>query len=208
MKCGWIALAIIVLGWTSAGRSSPYDDLDTLIPQVEMSEAVFKTLSAALDSFQPGRGFTPDLRNQNAAALARMRRLPWPDLKRLEFKRFSLTEQDGKGRTAWHMPSRKWSDYLILPASFEALSLRESEVSKVVAANYLDGVAALLASQGETSGLGRMVLGIDDEGTWATTELLLFHHAYAAAYFGKQEEARKLLHRALREKSTCIADAY
>jgi hypothetical protein len=106
------------------------------------------------------------------------------------------------------MPSKKWSDHLILPASFEALSLRESEVSKAVAANYLDGLAALLASQDEPSGLGRMVLGIDDEGTWATTELLLFHHAYAAAYFGKQEEAQKLLHRALREKPTCIADAY
>jgi hypothetical protein len=225
-------MAFVVAGCAATGTASPYDDLDTLIPRVEMSEAIFKTLSAALDSYQPGKDFTPDLRRRNAAALARMRRAPWPDLKRLEFTRFCSSEGAEHDRTAWYLPSRKWSGYLILPASFETLALRESEYPKLAAVKYIDGLTALVGdlenpsglgrialqysrpprrkgSQMENpSGLGRIVLGCDDTGTRATTELLLFHHAYAAAYFGRQEEARTLLHEALRQKATCIADAY
>ena len=198
-KRAWILAAVLVASRAGVAMAA-YGDAESYVPRVEMPDKVYETLSAAIASYTNEKLTPRDLetiKKLNASALAKMRRLPWPDLKKLKLMRLADSEKADVSVTAWCVPGY-WSGQLALTSEFDARLVSEDEIAKAIPRSYDDALAELLKSLGKLPLTGRSRLLDDGLDICNPSPETLLNRAYEAAWFGKNEAARKLVRAALR----------
>jgi hypothetical protein len=208
--CTSLAVAAIVAGRAPVAPAFP-GDAEPLLPRVEMPDKVYETLSAAIASYADEKleaRQLEELKQKNASALARMRKLPWPDFKKLQLMRLTDAKQADFSITAWCVP-RNWGGRIVLSPDFTATLVRDFYIGKAVPRSYDEALGELLASLGKPRPQGEQRTDLHATLDFCyPTPYDLLDHAYEAAFLGKDEAARKLMHAALDKRSPYPGWAY
>ncbi|MFH1741935.1 MAG: hypothetical protein ABIH23_23270 [bacterium] len=178
------------------------------IPRQDMPEKVYEILREAVESCIPGVGQRDDWLKRNTEALEHLRNAPWPDLGKLKRVRIHGTDKESGFFYAWQL-SREEEQLRLVTHDFRERYLSMSKISKVEIIDYSDELSILTKHPEHRSPYDfKYFWGRGGTGCAFHGGALLVHHAYAAAYFGKREEAKILVYQALKRNCLSFEDTY
>ncbi len=217
-RFSWVCAVVFILSGSAVNGAS--DEAELLVPRTEMSDEVFQTLSAAISSFSPTGWSDEELKDvkevkeKNQSALKRMRKLPWPDLKRLELRKLIDAKNSAHSVTAWCL-SGNWHGQIIISPQFETHAVGDYWCREWSPASYDEALGKLLKGEGpgprpDNSSLSARLDFYFDETTYYPwlISCAVFHHPYEAAYFGKKQQATQLVHTLLNHRPLNETDPF
>ncbi len=178
------------------------------IPCEKMPERVYKTLVDALESLPIDSNNRAYALQTALPALERLRELPWPNLSKLERVRLQYAKFNGQVRNAWRVPGEE-AEMLLLMPNFSFFRKPRIDFSRIEITNYADELEEFLQwIQDRTSpnDLKRDSTAISDFGRYP--RFMALYHAYAAAYFGNDAEAKAIVHCAQNDVNASTADYF
>ena len=214
-----LVVVCVCLSATIAAAGEPASP----IPYGPMPEAVYKIFREAIES-SPYKGDKAEQTRKNLAELERLRALPWPDLRKADFARLTIPAHKLRPDPADQVCGRQGQDdaalerkeqsflawivrgpgdeLAVLPPDFQLRRRFAKVFSKIEPQRPEERLAVLAkvrkAGKGDyldwkESGFDSWELG---NGSWrgGPPSDCFFNLAYAAALYGKRDEARAILH--------------
>jgi len=213
MRSWAIASVAVTLPALLLVAASAAEETTSTIPRTEMPERIFKILSDAIGSYPFPETVRDNPRQKNAEAIQAMRKLPWPDFEKLELIRLQPKKAPGRPAVVWSLPAKGPTLVLLLP-DFTEKRLPAADFQSVEPCRYPEVLAALIERADAADPKKRLasesalVWTLDGRATPYYTASFWVNQAYIAAQFGKGDAAQKLLHAGLRQRRTCVQEAY
>jgi hypothetical protein len=205
----WSVL-ILALGWGFASAARAADG----VPRAEMPERVYTLLRGAIESFTQREGQEKDWRQRNLQSLEHLRAIAWPDLSKLERVRLFSAKDPAKYAQVWRLAGEEGDQLTLLMPDLTERKLPRTTFSKVEAVDYggeLKALVKLLKARDSESKRPWDFTYIQDFGAGGLPYhggVFLLHHAYAAAFFGKADEATAIVHEALQQRGLSFEHVY
>ncbi|MFH1741936.1 MAG: hypothetical protein ABIH23_23275 [bacterium] len=184
------------------------------IPRQKMPEKVYEILREAVESFPYSeRGQLNDYLKRSLEGLDNLHGFPWPDLNKLERVHVYGSKKEEEFFSAWRLPSEGEDLILVLWDCVET-HVRKDAYSRVEVVEYSDELDRLLkfvktrilADRGKTDFDFMREMGA--AGLVYSYGVFPINHIYAAAYFGREDDAKILALEALRESEIVFSTAY
>ncbi len=186
---------------------------ENVIPRTEMPDKVYRILREAVDKFQPADGSRQDWRERNLKALENLRSIPWPNFSKLERVRLYDAKSPTQFLNAWRLAG-EGRELVLLSPDFTERKISRGIFSKVEASDYADELPKLIKFLKERDPGSKRPWDftfVQDFGAGGLPfygGVFLLHHAYAAAFLGKNEEAKAIINEALNQRGLSFEHVY
>ena len=194
-----IVNALLLMGLLGAQRVIA-EEADDDIPRIEMPEQVYKTLRDALESFPYPESRKASAIKVNGDALDHLRKVRWPDLSKLERVHLFDLKNPERFFNAWLVPGGG-DELVVLMPDFTTRRMPRSAFSRIEAIKYaeeLDELVRIVRGRNSGTGKGWESSIFSDYNGGGPPYQAGIYHACAAAFLGKESEAKALVHEALK----------
>ena len=203
---------LLLMVWTGAYAAED-EKGEPAIPRIPMPQQVYELLGDAIHCYDWKKHGREEYQKENLAALGHLRTVPWPDFGKLEWIHVCRSGDKERRLRFWHLPVKGDSLVLLLP-NFTERRVPRGAFSEIEVADYAVDLSELVKYvQGRDPEKKRPwdFTFIRDRGTSGLPYyggVFLLHHAYAAAYLGRSDEAKGLVHEAFRQRRLSLKSTY
>ena len=175
------------------------------VARASMPDRVYTVFRRGIAAYPFTGRLKTQRREKNLAALERLREGPWPDLGKLQRVRVHYhSDLYGKDCTAtvWRVPAAGGGEeksLLLMPPDLTLRRFLTEEFTRIEPVDYADELAALVRTveKPKSERPREWDLTLLPGGSLSPMlfhgEVFLLHHAYAASWFGRGEEADRLV---------------